>query len=68
MNKPRLRPSERASHQSVGGARGQSLAEYLVVLVLVGISLTAGPASPLEQIFRAIAGHHARLTDAVSRP
>ena len=48
--------------------RGQSTLEYLIVLVLVGISLTAGPRSSLEQIFRAIGEHYVRLTDALSRP
>lgn len=48
--------------------RGQSTLEYLIVLMLVGISLTAGPRSSLEQIFRAIGEHYVRLTDALSRP
>lgn len=48
--------------------RGQSTIEYLIVLSLVGISLTVGPQSPLEQFFRAIGQHYTRLTDAVSRP
>ena len=48
--------------------RGQSSLEYLVVLMLVGISLTAGPRSALEKVFRAIGEHNVRLTDAVSRP
>ncbi len=48
--------------------RGQSTVEYLIVLMLVGISLTAGPTSALEQIFRSIGDHYVRLTDAVSRP
>lgn len=48
--------------------RGQSALEYLIVLMLVGISLTAGPTSALEQIFRSIGDHYGRLTDAVSRP
>ena len=48
--------------------RGQSSLEYLVVLMLVGISLTAGPRSALEKVFRAIGEHYVRLTDAVSRP
>ena len=48
--------------------RGQSSLEYLIVLMLVGISLTAGPRSALEQIFLAIGAHYTRLTDALSRP
>ncbi len=48
--------------------RGQSTLEYLIVLMLVGISLTAGPRSSLEQVFRAIGEHYVRLTDALSRP
>jgi hypothetical protein len=50
------------------GARGQGTVEYLIVLALVGIGLSAGPASPLERLVGAIVDHHARLTDAVSRP
>ena len=48
--------------------RGQSTLEYLIVLMLVGISLTAGPRSALEQIFRTFGEHYVRLTDALSRP
>ena len=47
---------------------GQSAIEYLIVLTLVGISLTLGPQSPLEQVFLAIGNHYTRLTDAVSQP
>jgi hypothetical protein len=49
-------------------SRGQSMIEYLIVLTLVGISLTAGPRSPLEQLVGAIGQHYSRLTDAVSQP
>jgi hypothetical protein len=48
--------------------RGQSTLEYLIVLMLVGISLTAGPRSALEQVFRTFGEHYVRLTDALSRP
>jgi len=52
----------------VAQVRGQGTVEYLIVLALVGICLSAGSASPLERLFGAIVDHHARLTDAVSRP
>jgi len=64
--------SRRVSHRSgvpgVAQTRGQGTVEYLIVLALVGISLSAGSTSPLERLFGAIVDHHARLTDAVSRP
>lgn len=47
---------------------GQSTLEYLIVLMLVGISLTTGPRSALEQFFNAIGAHYTRLTDGLSRP
>jgi len=49
-------------------ARGQGTVEYLIVLALVGVSLSAGPNSPLERLVGALVEHHARLTHAVSRP
>ena len=49
-------------------AAGQGSIEYLVVLTLLGISLTAGAGSPMARLLGAIADHHERLTDAVSRP
>lgn len=66
----RRRATAAESHATKGIAqsRGQSSVEYLIVLMLVGISLTTGPRSALEQIFRAVGEHYVRLTDAVSRP
>ncbi len=58
------RPRSRARRHCLG----QSALEYLIVLTLVGISLTLGPSSPLEQVFLAIGNHYTRLTDAVSQP
>lgn len=49
-------------------AGGQGSVEYLIVLALVGVGLTAGAHSPLGRLLGAIADHHVRLTDAVSRP
>jgi hypothetical protein len=69
---PSCRVSRRASRPpgvpGVAQTRGQGTVEYLIVLALVGISLSAGSTSPLERLFGAIVDHHARLTDAVSRP
>lgn len=62
------RPPRAPDACRVPRARGQGTVEYLIVLALVGISLSAGPGSPLERLFGAIVDHHARLTDAVSRP
>lgn len=66
----RLRAARAGPRAAVGGPppRGQSSVEYLIVLMLVGISLTAGPSSALERVFRAIGEHYTRLTDAASRP
>lgn len=69
---PSCRVSRRASRPpgvpGVAQTRGQGTVEYLIVLALVGVSLSAGSTSPLERLFGAIVDHHARLTDAVSRP
>ncbi|MCM5572019.1 hypothetical protein M6I34_15990 [Burkholderiaceae bacterium FT117] len=48
--------------------RGQSLAEYLVVLALVVMALTAGPNSPIERLFEAFGERYQRFTSEVSRP
>lgn len=48
-------------------ARGQAALEYLVLL-LAGISLGVGAASPMGALWQSLLDHHARLTDAVSRP
>ena len=48
--------------------RGQSLVEYLIVLMLFVLALTAGPHSPLERLFEAFGERHQRLTHAMSMP
>ena len=48
--------------------RGQSIAEYLVVLALVSMALVAGPNSPLERLFEAFGDRYQRFTEEVSRP
>ena len=47
---------------------GQSLAEYTILLVLIGLVLVLGQDSPLEALFRAIQGYYGRFTFALSMP
>ena len=47
---------------------GQSLAEYTILLALIGLVLVLGQDSPLEALFRAIQGYYGRFTIAVSMP
>jgi hypothetical protein len=48
--------------------RGQSIAEYLVLLSLVSMALAVGPNSPLEQLFDALGDRYQRFTAEVSKP
>jgi hypothetical protein len=48
--------------------RGQSSIEYLIVLALFVLALTAGPHSPLERLFEAISERYQRYTQAISTP
>jgi len=48
--------------------RGQSAVEYLLVLMLFVLVLTAGPDSPLEQLFEAVGERYQRFTHAMSMP
>ena len=47
---------------------GQSLAEYTILLALIGLVLVLGQDSPLEALFRAIQGYYGRFTFALSMP
>ena len=47
---------------------GQSLAEYTILLALIGLVLVLGQDSPLEALFRAIQGYYGRVTFALSMP
>lgn len=47
---------------------GQSMAEYLLVLVLVVIVLINGDPSPIEQVFDAFKSAYQRFTHAISMP
>lgn len=49
-------------------SRGQSTTEYLVVLLLFVLALTAGPDSALEQLFEAFGERYQRYTQAMSIP
>lgn len=51
-----------------GGSNGQSLAEYTILLALIGLVLVIGEESPLEFLFRAIQGYYGRFTFALSMP
>ena len=48
--------------------RGQSAVEYLIVLLLFVLALTAGPRSPLERLFEAFGDRYQRFTYAMSMP
>jgi hypothetical protein len=48
--------------------RGQSAVEYLLALALFVLALTAGPYSPLEQLFEAFSERYQRFTHAMSMP
>jgi Flp pilus assembly pilin Flp len=48
--------------------RGQSLAEYAILLALIGLVLVIGAESPLEVLFRAIQGYYGRFTFSLSMP
>ncbi|MCO5108384.1 MAG: hypothetical protein M9907_15080 [Burkholderiaceae bacterium] len=47
---------------------GQSMLEYLIVLMLFVLALTAGPHSPLERLFEAFGDRYERFTHAMSMP
>ena len=47
---------------------GQSMVEYLIVLMLFVLALTAGPRSPLERLFEAFGDRYERFTHAMSMP
>lgn len=47
---------------------GQTIVEYLLVLALFVLAITAGPDSPLESLFNAIADRHQRFTESISMP
>jgi len=49
-------------------SRGQSIVEYLLVVALFVLAITAGPASPLESLFAAIADRYQRFTESISMP
>ena len=48
--------------------RGQSLAEYTILLALIALVLVIGMDSPLETLFRAIQGYYGRFTFSMSMP
>jgi hypothetical protein len=48
--------------------KGQSLAEYTILLALIGLVLVTGSDSPLEVLFRAIQGYYGRFTFSMSMP
>jgi hypothetical protein len=47
---------------------GQSMVEYLIVLMLFVLALTAGPHCPLERLFEAFGDRYERFTYAMSMP
>ncbi len=67
MRTPRP-PRHRARSMARRSTRGQSMVEYLVVLMLFVLALTAGPQSPLERLFEAFGDRYERFTHAMSMP
>jgi len=49
-------------------AQGHALAEYTILLALIGLVLVIGQDSPMETLFRAIQGYYGRFTFALSMP
>lgn len=49
-------------------ATGQSLAEYSILLALIGLVLVIGQDSPLEVLFRALQAYYGRFTFSMSMP
>lgn len=49
-------------------SNGQSLAEYTILLALIGLVLVIGEDSPLEVLMRAIQGYYGRFTFSLSMP
>ena len=47
---------------------GQTIVEYLLVAALLVLAITAGPDSPLESFFTAIADRYQRFTESISMP
>jgi len=48
--------------------KGQALAEYTILLALVGLVLVTGADSPLEVLFRAVQAYYGRFTFSMSMP
>ena len=48
--------------------RGQAAVDYLLVLALVGLALSLGAESPVQQLVAAIDEHYRRFTWAISLP
>ncbi len=48
--------------------RGQSMVEYLIVLMLFVLALVAGPRSPIERLFEAFGDRYEHFTHAMSMP
>lgn len=49
-------------------SQGQTAVEYLLVVALLALAITAGPRSPLESFFAAVAEHYQRFTETISMP
>ncbi|HEY5635029.1 MAG TPA: hypothetical protein VIT02_14840 [Burkholderiaceae bacterium] len=58
----------RGAHRAKAGQRGQSMAEYLIVLSLFVLALAVGPDSALELLVRAVAFRYQLFTYAMSQP
>lgn len=58
----------RGAHRAKTSQRGQSMAEYLIVLSLCVLALAVGPDSALELLVRAVAFRYQLFTYAMSQP
>lgn len=58
----------RATRSSGMRSRGQTIVEYLLVVVLFVLAIAAGPHSPLEALFAAVGDRYQRFTETISMP
>lgn len=49
-------------------SRGQTMVEYLLVVALFVLAITAGPHGALESLFDAVADRYRRFTETISMP
>lgn len=55
-------------HPQPSSHRGQSAVDYLLVVALVAIALTAGVNGPMDRLAAAIGAHYQRFTWSMAQP